>query len=50
MFEDTPTEEEQMKRPNFLIHSLQERIKVLDTDRNWNKLLYKEAVKNVCDR
>ena len=44
MFEDTPTEEEQMKRRNFSIHSLQERIKILDTDRNWNELLYKEAL------
>ena len=39
MFEDTPTEEEQMKRRNFSIHSLQERIKILSADRNKNELL-----------
>ena len=44
LFDDTPTKEEQMKRRNFSIHSLQERIKILkDTYRNWNELLYKEA-------
>ena len=31
-------------RRNFSISSLQERIKILDTDRNWNELLYKKAL------
>ena len=44
MLDETPTKEEQMKRRNFSTHSLQEQIKILDTDRSWNELLYKEAL------
>ena len=43
MFEETPKKEECMKRRNFWIQSLQEQIKILDTDRSWNELLYKEV-------
>ena len=44
MFEETPKKEECMKRRNFWIQSLQEQIKILDTDRSWNELLYKEVL------
>ena len=44
MFDETPDEEEMVKRRNFTIQSLQETIKILDNDRNWNQLLYKEAL------
>ena len=44
MFLEAPAEEEAMNRRNFTIQALQEHIKVLDSDRNWNQLLYKEAL------
>ena len=44
MFEDTSIEEEQTKRRNFSIQSIQEQFKILDSDRSWNELLYKEAL------
>ena len=42
MLDETSTEEEQMERRN----SLQEQIKILDTDRSWNELLYKDTLSN----
>ena len=44
MFEETTAEEERVNRRNFAIQSLQEHIKILDSDRRWNELLYKEAL------
>ena len=44
MFEEMPAEEERLNRRNFTIQSLQEHIKILDNDRSWNELLYKEAL------
>ena len=44
MFDGIPAEEATISRRNFTIHSLQEHIKILDNDRNWNELLYKEAL------
>ena len=44
IFEESSAEEESMKRRNFTIQSLQEHIKIIDNDRSWNHLLYKEAL------
>ena len=44
MFQEIPAEEETLNRRNFTIQALQEEIKILDSDRNWNQLLYKEAL------
>ena len=44
IFDETPVAEEPKNRRNFTIQSLQEQIKILDYDRNWNQLLYKEAL------
>ena len=44
MFEDTPAEEQLVNRRNFTIQALQEEIKILDSDRSWNQLLYKESL------
>ena len=44
MFDENPDDEEMVQRRNFTIQSLQETIKILDNDRNWNQLLYKEAL------
>ena len=44
MFEETPAEKDRINRRNFTIQSLQEHIKILDNDRRWNQLLYKEAL------
>ena len=44
MFEDTPAEEQLVNRRNFTIQVLQEEIKILDSDRSWNQLLYKESL------
>ena len=44
IFDETPVAEEPKNRRNFYIQSLQEQIKILDYDRNWNQLLYKEAL------
>ena len=43
MLLETPTEDESLIRRNFTIQALQKQIKVLDSDKNWNQLLYKEA-------
>ena len=44
MFEDIPDEEQLAHRRNFTIQALQEEFKILDNDRNWNQLLYKESL------
>ena len=44
MFEDTPAEEQLVNRRNFTIQALQEEIKILDSDRSRNQLLYKESL------
>ena len=44
MFEDIPDEEQLVHRRNFTIQALQEEFKILDNDRNWNQLLYKESL------
>ena len=44
MLLETPTEDESLIRRNFTIQALQKQIKVLDSDKNWNQLLYKEAL------
>ena len=45
MFNDTPDEEEMASLRAFSIQSIQEEVKILDNDSNWNQLLYKEALK-----
>ena len=37
-------EEEEESPRNFFIQSIQNEVKILDTDSNWNQLLYKEAL------
>ena len=44
MFDETPEDEVLPKQRNFAIQSLQEAVKILDNDSNWNQLLYKEAL------
>ena len=44
MFEDIPDEDQLAHRRNFTIQALQEEFKILDNDRNWNQLLYKESL------
>ena len=39
-----PGEEEDMSPRNFAIQSIQDGVKILDTESNWNQLLYKEAL------
>ena len=47
MFEDIPDEEQLAHRRNFTIQALQEEFKILDNDRNWNQLLYKESLEKI---
>ena len=44
MFDETPEDEVLPAQRNFAIQSLQETVKILDNDSNWNQLLYKEAL------
>ena len=44
MFDEISAEETTITRRNFSIHALQDHIKILDNDQNWNELLYKEAL------
>ena len=45
LFDDRCTNEEKEECPrNFFIQSIQNEVKILDTDSNWNQLLYKEAL------
>ena len=42
--ERCPGEEEDVSPRNFAIQSIQDGVKILDTESNWNQLLYKEAL------
>ena len=45
LFDDRcPNEEEEESPRSFFIQSIQDEVKILDTDSNWNQLLYKEAL------
>ena len=45
LFDDRcPNEEKEECPRNFFIQSIQNEVKILDTDSNWNQLLYKEAL------
>ena len=37
-------DEEELSQPWFARHALENGIKILDSDSNWNRLLYKEAL------
>ena len=45
MFNDRIDEDEMESLRAFSIQSIQEEVKILDNDANWNQLLYKEALK-----
>ena len=46
LFDDTiaDNDEEELSQPWFARHALENGIKILDSDSNWNRLLYKEAL------
>ena len=44
MFDETQEDEVLPAQRNIAIQSLQETVKILDNDSNWNQLLYKEAL------
>ena len=45
LFDDRCANEEEEESPrNFYIQSIQNEVKILDTDSNWNQLLQKEAL------
>ena len=44
MFEEICAHEDKESLRNFSIQAIQDGVRILDTESNWNQLLYKEAL------